>query len=139
MTMFRNLGLALGVVRQMRGRSQAAVARQARVGKSQLSKYEKGKELPRLESLERVLMALEVGSFEFFYILHLLDRGEHEIAGAAEAPGEPPAYAGSGGSGGSIDQGFQRVVNDLFTLYGQVFTVRFREGRREDLGAPSSP
>jgi len=100
MTRFRNLGLALGMVRQIRGRSQAEVSRQARIGKSQLSKYERGKELPKLESLEKLLVALEVGTFEFFYILHMVDQAQHGLSGRE---------------------------NDVFLLYGQVFMVRLRD------------
>ena len=71
--MFANLGPALARLRDLRGQSQAAVARAAGIGKSQLSKYENGKELPKMDSLERVLAALDMGSLEFFYTLHLMD------------------------------------------------------------------
>lgn len=72
--MFTNLGKALTLLRELRGLSQAGLARKAKVGKSQLSKYENGKELPKLESLQRVLVALGVSYFEFFYTLQFLDR-----------------------------------------------------------------
>jgi transcriptional regulator with XRE-family HTH domain len=80
--MFVNLGPALRRARELRGTSQAEVARQAGVGKSQLSKYEQGKELPKLESLDRVLVALGFGSLDFFYALHLMD---HEADRPAQA------------------------------------------------------
>ena len=74
MAMFVNLGRTLSLLRELRGKSQALVAREAGIGKSQLSKYENGKELPKLDSLEKVLNALKVGYFEFFYTLYLVDR-----------------------------------------------------------------
>src|SRR5436309_15524773 len=90
MEMFSNLGRTLGLLRELRGKSQALVAREAGIGKSQLSKYENGKELPKLDSLEKVLKALEVGQFEFFYTLHLVDQRATDLArgdGAAGAKG----------------------------------------------------
>ena len=40
------------------------MARLAGIGKSQLSKYESGKELPKLDSLEKVLLVLNVGHWK---------------------------------------------------------------------------
>jgi transcriptional regulator with XRE-family HTH domain len=103
MAMFLNLGRTLSLLRELRGKSQARVAREAGIGKSQLSKYENGKELPKLDSLEKVLNALKVGYFEFFYTLYLVDRraadlaraeaGEEEESAAEENEGEIPAAA----------------------------------------------
>ena len=53
--MFERLGLCLRTFRELSGKSQASVAREAGIGKSQLSKYENGKELPKLDSLGKVL------------------------------------------------------------------------------------
>ncbi|HEY0554843.1 MAG TPA: helix-turn-helix transcriptional regulator [Thermoanaerobaculia bacterium] len=72
--MFENLGQALSLIREMRGKSQAQVARAAGIGKSQLSKYENRKELPRFDSLQKILIALEVGYSEFFHTLQLIDQ-----------------------------------------------------------------
>src|SRR5688500_20336406 len=97
MTMFINLGRTLSLLRELRGKSQALIAREAGIGKSQLSKYENGKELPKLDSLEKVLKALEVGHFEFFYTLYLVDRRAADLArpagegGNGAHPEEPPA------------------------------------------------
>jgi|GEM_PF-537869 len=71
--MFTNLGRTLSLLRELRGKSQSRVAREARIGKSQLSKYENGKELPKLDSLEKILRVLKVDMFEFFYTLYLVD------------------------------------------------------------------
>lgn len=70
---FRNLGLALVVVRQLSGQTQDALAGQAGFSKSQLSKYEKGKNLPKLESLERVLEVLGLTPWAFFKVMDMLD------------------------------------------------------------------
>ena len=74
--MFRHLGLSLSVLRSLRGKSQSQVAREAGIGKSQLSKYENGKELPKLESLAKILGALQVTPLGFFWAQDLLGRQE---------------------------------------------------------------
>jgi transcriptional regulator with XRE-family HTH domain len=73
MRMFGNLGRTLALLREMRGYSQLALSREARIGKSQLSKYENGRELPKLETLERVLKVLDVQPISFFYTVAMLD------------------------------------------------------------------
>jgi transcriptional regulator with XRE-family HTH domain len=96
------LGKALGLLREVRGKSQSSVAYEAGIGKSQLSKYENGKELPKLDSLEKVLNALEVGHFELFYTLHLVDRRAEDLSlesRPGEAGEEPAAQ-------GEVRQGF---------------------------------
>ena len=66
------LGPALSLIRSMKSLSQAAVARQAGVGKSQLSKYESGKELPKLDSLVKVLRVLDLRLAEFTHLMDLI-------------------------------------------------------------------
>ena len=73
MRMFGNLGRTLALLREMRGYSQLALSREAKIGKSQLSKYENGRELPKLETLERVLAVLGVQPISFFYTVAMLD------------------------------------------------------------------
>lgn len=146
--MFANLGRTLGLLRELRGKSQARVAREAGIGKSQLSKYENGKELPKLDSLEKVLNALGVGHFEFFYTLYLVDEraaglaradgaaaaappgdgreaesGARLIAagGDAERPLVPPLFKVHPLLSESTDQAFSRVFSDLLLLYRRVF------------------
>lgn len=70
--MFRTLGSALRLFREQLGLSQSELARRAGMGKSQVSKYEGGKELPKLESLERLLGVLGVEPLTLFYTAHLL-------------------------------------------------------------------
>jgi transcriptional regulator with XRE-family HTH domain len=112
--MFVNLGPALRRARELRGTSQAEVARQAGVGKSQLSKYEQGKELPKLESLERVLVALGFGSLDFFYTLHLMD---HEA--------DRPAQADRSEDVAAV---FKRLMSHLVDLHRQVVLETSRRG-----------
>jgi transcriptional regulator with XRE-family HTH domain len=72
--MFGNLGRALRLLREQKGLSQARLARSAGIGKSQLSKYENGRELPRLDSLEKVLNALEADYLGLFHAMAWLDK-----------------------------------------------------------------
>jgi transcriptional regulator with XRE-family HTH domain len=72
---FEQIGPALVTLRERAGMSAAAVARKARVGKSQLSKYENGKEAPKLSSLERILDALNIEPLVFFYYVHVASQG----------------------------------------------------------------
>ena len=138
MGMFVNLGRTLSLLRELRGRSQAWVAREAGIGKSQLSKYENGKELPKLDSLEKVLLVLEVGHFEFFYTLYLVDRRAADLnRGTGKGPDTgttghepslddepvypPPIFKGHPLLSEPTDQAFTRVFADLLLLYRRVF------------------
>lgn len=138
--LFKNLGRALSLLRELRGKSQAQTARTAGIGKSQLSKYETGKELPKLESLEKVLGALTVGYFEFFYTLHLLDqRG----ASLGVLPNDfDSASLGVWAIGGlshlspETEQAFGDVFSLLLRLYRQVFESALRGGTEGHRGKP---
>lgn len=151
MAMFTNLGHTLSLLRELRGKSQARVAREAGIGKSQLSKYENGKELPKLDSLEKVLIALKVSYFEFFYTLHLVDRRASELEpvnGDGETPGSEPLPLPSFLPGKTLlddntDQAFGQVFTDLLLLYRRVFQQRVLpaggpagQSAAEDLSAP---
>jgi transcriptional regulator with XRE-family HTH domain len=70
--MFAELGTTLRTLREAAGLSQAELARRAGLGKSQLSKYESGKELPKLASLEKLLGVLDAEPLTLFYTAHLL-------------------------------------------------------------------
>jgi transcriptional regulator with XRE-family HTH domain len=72
--MFQHTGLAIRIERERQGISLASLAGQAAVGKSQLSKYETGKELPKLESLARVLDALGTDPLTLFFWANRLMR-----------------------------------------------------------------
>lgn len=113
-SMFANLGPALLRLRKLYGKSQAQVAQDALTGKSQLSKYETGKELPKLDSLERVLAALDVSSLEFFYTLHLMD-------GDADSPPERDRS-------GDVTAIFERLMSHLLDLHRQIVLETSRHG-----------
>jgi transcriptional regulator with XRE-family HTH domain len=146
MAMFVNLGRTLSLLRELRGKSQARVAREAGIGKSQLSKYENGKELPKLDSLEKVLSALKVGYFEFFYTLYMVDRRAADLervdGGGPAAGGEPlympPLLNGTTLMADTTDQAFSQVFTDLLLLYRRVFEqmVLPDAGRPEGAEAP---
>lgn len=152
MAMFTNLGRTLSLLRELRGKSQARVAREAGIGKSQLSKYENGKELPKLDSLEKVLIALKVSYFEFFYTLHLVDRRASELESAGNGNGREASHAeplpmpsfipGNTLLDDTTDQAFSQVFTDLLLLYRRVFEQMVLPGggpapvqRPEDLRA----
>jgi transcriptional regulator with XRE-family HTH domain len=124
--MFDNVSRTLGLLRELRGKSQARLAKDAGVGKSQLSKYETGKELPKFDSLEKVLKALDIGYSEFFYALHLVDRLAAEVEGAevqvTEASGSQPLHGplvleGTSLLGESTRHAFGQVFSDLLLLH----------------------
>lgn len=122
--MFDNLGKALYLIRDLRGKSQAAVAREAGIGKSQLSKYESGKELPKLDSLKKVLTVLDIGPFELFYTMHLIDLEGKKLdlgRGATEQSLPPLILSGRGLFSGATDEAFQRVLREVLALYHHMF------------------
>lgn len=104
---FGYVGATLMLLRELKGKSQHEVARGAGIGKSQLSKYENGKELPKLESLARVLRALDLSSLMFFYVHHFVGALAGELRGE-EVPMAIP---------GSLDETFQDLIQTILTLY----------------------
>lgn len=144
--MFTNMGRTLTLLRQVRRKSQARVAKEAGIGKSQLSKYENGKELPKLESLEKVLIALKIGYPEFFYTLQLLD-GMSVVLARADGEtgdgtaGDEPLSLPAGLRGKSLlsdasDQAFSQVFTDLLLLHRRLFEQVVLSGV-QDLKPPS--
>ncbi len=71
--MFQNLGNTLALIRNLRRKSQAQIARDAGIGRSQLSRYENGTELPGLDPLSSILGALDISIHEFLFTLALVD------------------------------------------------------------------
>ncbi len=109
--------------------SQAALARAAGIGKSQLSKYENGKELPKLDSLEKILLTLGVTPLAFFATMDYLDRRSRELdepdAGAGEA-----LLFGSGLLEDELQEAFSATVRDILTLHGALVRSMLKEGPR---------
>lgn len=130
MDMFRHLGLTISVLRGLRRKSQAQVAREAGVGKSQLSKYENGRELPKLESLGKILAVLEVTPLGFFHTQDLLDRRRKALDGEPAA-GEPNLlpYDLSILSR-RTQQRIRNLMGDVFSLHEALLEERVDSGLR---------
>jgi transcriptional regulator with XRE-family HTH domain len=120
---FANVGLALGLFRQIRGLTQATLATRASVGKGQLSKYESGRELPKLASLERLLEVLEIRQDAFFGVVALLD-GLHGQISAGTALTLLTTIP-STRSLPSLDEAFARIFETLFFLQRSVLHLLF--------------
>lgn len=129
---FRNLGRTLALHRDMRGMGLRETARQAGVGVSQLSKYENGHTLPRLESLEKVLTALGMTAFDFFTTMALLDLREEEIRSGTKRDSLLLSVLSSQGILGSpVSTALRRVVDDLVLLHGEIITAALLGGGKE--------
>ena len=70
---FSNIGKAVAILRQRKGLSQAELAESCGFGRAQISRYEAGKELMKLNTLERILSQLKVEPEDFFRFLRFLD------------------------------------------------------------------
>jgi transcriptional regulator with XRE-family HTH domain len=70
---FEHLGEALRLLRHRRRLSLNELARRAKVGGSQLSRYERGHQLPHLAQLERLLVALGLGFNDLAAVLDFLE------------------------------------------------------------------
>jgi len=116
--MFGNLGRTLALLRELRGYSQLALSRRARIGKSQLSKYENGREMPKLETLERLLAVLDVQPIGFFYTVAVLDNLAERFAGPpAELPPLPPIPLPLTLLQPNLDEVFSVTVTQFLRLY----------------------
>ena len=124
--MFRNLGLALSLLRELKGLNQVQLARQAGVGKSQLSKYENSRELPKLDSLERILRVLQLSPVELFHTLDLIDQRERELAAHGELERNRSLFPVRGLLSEDTDRTFSRLAADLLDLYTKVVQDRLR-------------
>jgi transcriptional regulator with XRE-family HTH domain len=74
--MFKNIGHAIRLLRERQGLGLRELAGRAGLGVGQLSYCENGRCLPTLESLERLLRALDVAPVQFFETARLLDEGK---------------------------------------------------------------
>jgi transcriptional regulator with XRE-family HTH domain len=84
--LLQNLGNTLALLRELRGKNQAQIATAAKIGKSQLSKYENGKDLPRLESLDKLLTVLGISFQEFFFTLEIVDERASLLSSPEDSP-----------------------------------------------------
>jgi transcriptional regulator with XRE-family HTH domain len=130
--MFDNLGRALGLLRELRGLSQAALARKTGLGKSQISKYENGKEQPKLESLERLLTALDFQPSALFCLVAFLDRLPEVLDDTPVPPAELTTAFATGRSVPHVDKAFEATMNSLLGLQRSVFELLFLNALRGD-------
>lgn len=119
--MFRRLGLALRVSRELAGLSVRALAREAGVGPAQLSKYENGRELPKLATLEKVLGRLGLSPLSFFYLLHVLENVEDERAVTSSVVLSAPGHLSA-----SEWAKFQGLFEQILGLYRAAISERAR-------------
>jgi transcriptional regulator with XRE-family HTH domain len=69
----KNIGRALAVLRQERSLSQHELASRCGIGRSQISKYEAGKETMKLDTLGKLLGALNVEPEQFFQVVRSIE------------------------------------------------------------------
>ncbi len=131
MDMFRNLGPALRLIREERGLSQSALAKAAGIGKSQLSKYESGRERPKLDSLEKLLTVLSIRVADFFTVVGLIDRELARIDGAAGSRGGE-TVAVSGLLPEIVQKALVQIHQDLSNLQSALVVEAVRKGLRGD-------
>ena len=124
--MFRNFGPTLTLLRELRGKSQAQVARDAGIGKSQQSKYEGGTELPKLDTLEKILRALDVRPVDLFAMLEVVDRRADTLDNRAVNPLTWMHGASSELRSDvlpeSTNQGFRRLMDAVLDLHRAAVT-----------------
>jgi transcriptional regulator with XRE-family HTH domain len=93
MASFDELGRALRWVRTRQGKKQYEVAKSAKVTKAMLSSYENQKQRPTLETLERLLEALEIDLEQLAYAIRAVRDEDRRSAG--EEPDDEPTSAAS--------------------------------------------
>jgi transcriptional regulator with XRE-family HTH domain len=123
---FEKVGLALEVLRKLKGMSQAALAQAAGVGKGQISKYENGKELPKLDTLEKLLGVLQVSRVTFAVVLDFLDHG---LDLPEDAAGER-FHFDLLPQGDLVSKAFNELMRDLLALHKALLQSAL-DGRRD--------
>jgi transcriptional regulator with XRE-family HTH domain len=137
MDLFSNLGRTLTLLRNLRGLSQAALARSAGIGKSQLSKYENGKEKPKFESLSKILAVLEVQPLQFFFALELVARCSGILAPEQPAPQDSPAMLWLLRPLEDAEDAFTGVLRELLRLHRHSFENSLFGAPREPKRSPA--
>jgi transcriptional regulator with XRE-family HTH domain len=114
---FAEVGGALRLLRESSGLTQAELARRAKIGKSQLSKYESSKELPKLESLAKLLEVLETEPLILFYSAHLLRHRERLVPAALLLSTRMPG-------GDAALESFRKLFNEFLVVYETLLQTR---------------
>lgn len=112
MEMFDHVGLTLTVLRTLKRMKQAELAARAGIGKSQLSKYEGGKEQPKLAALSKLLTALDVTPLGFFYTHHLILGRAKDVPLAGVPVAEASVLFSRSG------EALSRLLEDIMSLHG---------------------
>jgi transcriptional regulator with XRE-family HTH domain len=130
--LFRHVGLVVRLLRELKGISQAELARQAGLGKSQLSKYEAGRELPKLDSLEKLLVNLGIGVEVFAQVLGTVGRLSKAVESGRASDGPLPLPSEAGGSlmPSGADAAFQEVLGSVLHLHETMVADRVGLGLR---------
>jgi transcriptional regulator with XRE-family HTH domain len=111
---------------RVKGTITSDLARLAGVGKSQLSKYESGKELPRLDSLARILFALRSSPSTLFYVVDFLNHMNCE-----EVKRQPLLDLAVGPLlSDTAHEAFSSMLAGLFGLFQAKADLRLLEARR---------
>jgi transcriptional regulator with XRE-family HTH domain len=113
--MFEKVGLALEILRKLRGMSQATLAQAAGIGKGQISKYENGKELPKLDTLEKLLGVLRVSVMTFAAVLDFLEKSQ-QLDLAEDAAGERLSFDLLP-QGDLVGEAFAAIMRNLLALH----------------------
>jgi transcriptional regulator with XRE-family HTH domain len=112
--MFKNIGPALRIIRQARGMSQSRLAIISKTGRSQLARYEAGRDLMKLDTLEKLLEALEVEPEQLFRFVRSLDESlSPEQPGVRERSEDPMLEDAFQNLRSAIDQLQQAVQHHL--------------------------
>lgn len=121
-----HVGLAIKTLRELRKLSQSDLARLSGVGKSQLSKYESGRELPKLDSLARILFALRSSPSTLFYVVDFLNHMNLE-----EVKRQPLFDLPIGPLlSDTAHEAFSSMLAGLFGLFQAKADLRLLEARR---------
>jgi transcriptional regulator with XRE-family HTH domain len=111
MSIFNGLGRALRWLRDRQGKRQYQVADTAGITKAMLSAYETGKQKPSLDTLEKILSALECDLNDLHNALQIVNERPDAIR---RAPGGRDPWQGYGtgqeGGGGDSGGGVYRVL-----------------------------
>jgi transcriptional regulator with XRE-family HTH domain len=119
---FSELGLGIRLFREKAKLTNAALAAASGIGKSQLSKYETGREFPKIDTLAKILDVLGVPPIWFFYVMHQLHR--EPVAGLQPLDLFAAASAASPLSAQEA-AAFSRIFQDLLDLHVAVLEARY--------------
>jgi transcriptional regulator with XRE-family HTH domain len=114
MSIFLGLGRALRWIRDRQGKRQYQVADTAGITKAMLSAYETGKQKPSLETLEKILLALESDLFDLHNALQIVNE-------RPEAMRRGPRDYGRGTrleAGGLADRSHDAPGVDVYSVLG---------------------